>query len=548
MIVSIVRSVPFGFMVALITVTSLAESGDSAGVKEIRYEGISPSAPDGRCGLPNPERGFRHEARIGHRPGSTMWGVGAYLKDRATKGFSDDWLLMNARRYNSHGITLAQTYCYLDDFVDQPISEEKLALLRRSLSRCREAGLKVLLRFAYEKDMKQESGPTVETILGHIEQLAPVIQANTDIIYVLQAGFVGAWGEWHSSAHHIEEDHSALAAIVARELDLLTEDRMIQLRVLPKYKRWVLEDPILNAFIEVDETNAFSGIPAARIGLANDGLLANQADGGTWVEPPHYANPGNPEFDAFTRESPYLAVDGELYWSDQGGEIDGMRAAKRLRLHHHTSLSITHSYSGYEDTQFSIDRWMETPITVEELRREKLPVSDRYFEDWTGRPLPRTQFEYIRDHLGYRIELQLARFPGTVVQGDKPFVEMELINRGFATLINPRPVYLTLINTSGELVQRQQTAANPQTWQPFQPGDSEHTPLRHHVHGELRTAGLAPGEYMLGLWLPDASARIAEDARYAVRVANGDVPWWTTAAGKFGINILGAIEIQDRHE
>lgn len=32
------------------------------------------------------------------------------------------------------------------------------------------------------------------------------------------------------------------------------------------------------------------------------------------------------------------------------------------------------------------------------------------------------------------------------------------------------------------------------------------------------------------------------DPRYAVRAANGDVPWWTDTQGRFGINILGAIE------
>ncbi|MFV1977596.1 MAG: DUF4832 domain-containing protein, partial [Candidatus Scalindua sp.] len=48
---------------------------------------------------------------------------------------------------------------------------------------------------------------------------------------------------------------------------------------------------------------------------------------------------------------------------------------------------------------------------------------------------------------------------------------VELINRGFATIINPRPVYLVLINTSGELVLKQKTLLNPRTWQPYKLGD-----------------------------------------------------------------------------
>ncbi|MCF6284882.1 MAG: DUF4874 domain-containing protein, partial [Candidatus Hydrogenedentes bacterium] len=290
-------------LVVALALTASVVAAASPQLRSVRYEGIRPSDPGGRGGLPNPERGFRHEIYIGQPPGSSLWGVGAYLRDKAPKGFTDDWWLMNVRRYSSHGITLAQAYCYLDDFIDGPISEEKLAFLQRSLDRCRDTGIKVLLRFAYEKNMKKERGPTAERILAHLDQLAPLIQSNKDIIYVFQAGFVGAWGEWHSSTHRIEEDHAALAAILAKELEVVPEDRMIQLRILPRYKRWVLDAPILDALVELNEQNAFSGIPAARIALADDGFLANQSDGGTWTEPPFYANPGNPEFDAFTRGS-----------------------------------------------------------------------------------------------------------------------------------------------------------------------------------------------------------------------------------------------------
>jgi len=334
-----------------------------------------------------------------------------------------------------------------------------------------------------------------------------------------------------------------LAAIVAKELQILPQDRMIQLRVMPKYKRWLLEDPILNEPILLDEKNAFSGVPAARLGFANDGFMANISDGGSWSELPFYANPGNPEFDRVTMESPYMAVDGELYWSDQGGKIDGMKAALRLRLHHFTSLSFTHSYSGYEGKRYSIDRWMETLITEEELRIENLPISDGYFRNYEGKPVERTAFEYIRDHLGYRIELQNAKFPNRVSKDETLSVTVELINRGFATLINPRPVYFVLINTSSELVLKEKIDANPQTWQPFEPGDLKYQPLTHGIKGNVSLKKIKSGEYMLGLWMPDADERIQLDSHYAVRTANEDVPWWTTADGKFGVNILGTISI-----
>jgi len=42
--------------------------------------------------------------------------------------------MLDAERYKPFGLTLAQTYCYLDGFVGRPLSDEKLALLDRSLT------------------------------------------------------------------------------------------------------------------------------------------------------------------------------------------------------------------------------------------------------------------------------------------------------------------------------------------------------------------------------------------------------------------------------
>ena len=75
------------------------------------------------------------------------------------------------------------------------------------------------------------------------------------------------------------------------------------------------------------------------------------------------------------------------------------------------------------------------------------------------------------------------------------------------------------------------------------PGDSTFKPLIHTITETLEVQAMPPGEYLLGLWLPDAGESIRTDARYAVRVANRDVPWWETADGRYGVNILGTLKI-----
>ena len=516
-------------------------SADKPHLHVAEYRGIRPTDPGGRDGLRNPERGLRIETLIAEPPGTKIWGLAYHLRKRLTPGYDEQWWILDAERYAPYGLTLAQTYCYLDNFIGKPISEEKLELLQRSFDNLRKRGMKAVLRFAYEKNMKKEKGPELQDILHHLDQLAPIIRKNADVIFVMQAGFVGAWGEWHSSANGIEKDHAALAAIIAKVLEILPAERMTQVRV-PKYKRWVLQQPVLGAdFHVLNAKTAHTNTPIARIGFNNDGFLAGETCGSTWPEPPYFSNPGNPEFDYMTTESPYVAIDGELFWADQGGKVDGLEAAVRMRLHHYSSFSLAHSYSEKEGKPFSIDDWMQTPITKEQVEELKLPLSDGYFEDANGKTATRTQFEYIRDHLGYRIEIQRAAFPDSLRPGDPLAVEVELINRGFSTFHNPRPIYFVLID-SRENVMEIPVNADPRTWQPFEPDDKDYKPLIHKIGDQLQIAvDLPAGWYYLGLWMPDSNEGIRKDPRYAVRVANGDVPWWTNGNGEYGVNLLGTI-------
>jgi len=513
-------------------------------MQTMEYHGIRPTDPGGRNGLRNPERGWRIETLIAEPPGTQIWGRASHLSGRVTPGYNENWWLLDTDRYEPYGLTLVQTYCYLDNFIGKPISDEKLALLQKSLDNLRKRGLKAMLRFAYERDMDKRGGPTLDDILKHIDQLAPIIQINTDVIYVLQAGFVGAWGEWHSSTHNLEGDHSTLASIVAKVLNVLPPDRMTQVRV-PKYKRWVLEQPILGGKHQIlDEQIAHTGISASRIGFHNDGFLANNTCGGTWTESPFYSNPGNPEFDYMTTESPYVQIDGELFWSDIGGKVDGMKAIERFRLHHYSSFSIAHSYSEREGKPFSIDEWIKTPITAEQLANAKLPISDGYFKDTFGNDVTRTVFEYITDHLGYRLEMQKATFPAIMQINDELAVEAELINRGFSAIHNPRKVYFVLIDTDGKVCDFPIKGADPAKWQPFQPGDEDYKPLIHklEIKAELPQE-IKAGYYQLGIWMPDAYDSLCMDPRYAIRFANRDVPWWVDIDGRYGVNIIGIIEI-----
>ena len=115
----------------------------------------------------NPERGFHSEVDL-----------------IAGTGFD------NVR---GRGYTLVRSYVRLDDYRNSSIPSNFLDRLGNGLERARTAGIKVVLRFSYNFG----NGPdaTLDRVLQHIDQLEPILHEYEDVIAVLQAGFIGAWGE-----------------------------------------------------------------------------------------------------------------------------------------------------------------------------------------------------------------------------------------------------------------------------------------------------------------------------------------------------------------
>ncbi len=204
---------------------------------------------------------------------------------------------------------------------------------------------------------------------------------------------------------------------------------------MPKFKRIIIPRMKKRPYQEVNEGTAFSLEPEARIGFNNDGVLAGPTHGGTWPEKPCFGHKDNPEYVRATRESAWTPTEGEMFWSDQawdevektGKGVDGFNAIKHLRLQHYVSFSLAHSYSEFQGKLYCMDRWRNRTVTPEQLETEKLPLSDGYFSDAYGEPAQRTEFKYLRDHVGYRLELQEVRLTENLKSSDNLLVEIDLV-------------------------------------------------------------------------------------------------------------------------
>ncbi|KAL8602247.1 hypothetical protein ACOMHN_022760 [Nucella lapillus] len=92
----------------------------------------------------------------------------------------------------------------LDTFVTSSISDDYLQKIRHDLDVVQSASFTVVLRFCYIFEMIQFhpwGDASKNVVLHHIEQLKPLFQEYQGVITSIEAGFIGAWGEWHHTEH-----------------------------------------------------------------------------------------------------------------------------------------------------------------------------------------------------------------------------------------------------------------------------------------------------------------------------------------------------------
>jgi hypothetical protein len=129
------------------------------------------------------------------------------------------------------GLTLGYGVVLLDKYRRQDLPPEFLAQLDSRFAATRKAGIKIILRFAYNypsssSEYENAKDAPLENVLRHIEQLTPVLRKNADVIAVMQAGFIGAWGEGHTSSNKLDSDENkaiirdALLAAVPAQVPL----------------------------------------------------------------------------------------------------------------------------------------------------------------------------------------------------------------------------------------------------------------------------------------------------------------------------------------
>jgi len=470
-----------------------------AQVKTISYT-ISPED------FANPERGFY--VPLGNKPGTLS--AAELVKYR---NLPADQKLHATANYTARASLVYRGYL-LSDFKTSPLSSDFLAKLTHDFQAVRQAGLKIILRFAYTNDAKSGNcsdankicppygDASKPIILQHIAQLKPILTQNADVIAVLQEGFIGIWGENYYtdyfgvpaenpggilSDNNWRDRNEVLQAL----LTALPADRIVQVRTPQIKRKYVYGPQAVISGATITEPEAFNNTDKARIGLHNDCFLASSDDYGTFeffgykAPAPESANEILRRY--FETESRFVPVGGETCDDAFSPDNDCAPAG-------HAEQEMAAMHYSYLNSSYN----------------------NQVNNDWvTG-----GCFDNIKRNLGYRLVLKSADLPLKVKKGKNLAVSLELENVGYAAPFNPRPVQLILRNKkSGEV---HTLAFN--------------TEIRQWYPGQIKLnssfsipVNLSKGEYELLLNLPDKYQSIAGRPEYSIRLANQDT--WEPETG-----------------
>ena len=247
----------------------------------------------------NPERGF-------------------YIADGydPDHGWTDPLDLDRLREARAKGMTLVRMYYVIGAYRSVPIAAGVIDRVRRDLATARPAGVKMIPRFAYNFGPIGAADAPQARILAHIEQLRPVLAGDADVIAFVEAGFIGTWGEWHSSTNGLDNDASR-RAILTKLLQVLPSERAAVVRT-PSQKQGVFETKA-----PLTAAEGFGGSDRARIGAHNDCFLASVDDWGT------YSSTRKAVIEA---EKSYLAQDNLFVPQGRGDLQRGSRGQALHRL------------------------------------------------------------------------------------------------------------------------------------------------------------------------------------------------------------------------
>lgn len=405
------------------------------------------------------------------------------------------------------------------------IPQDAINLIRMFFDLCRALHIKILWRHSYgpphvnyilsdeNKELLAKKCADLDTMISHIDQLAPLMKEYSDVIHKFSSGFIGN-GEMTECWQWPQIDTNILIKNIIEKWCI--PNGIYYTVRLPLFKLRLAEAepdyPYLN-----------------RIGYNNDAIFGEQERPNWESGCFQYNHNHSAEEIGCLEKSNHVPNDWWQYVKDtaaatpQSGEMFtnfslfntnripiGIEVIKELAHHRYTSFSQWHTLYQNPTSDNVIRRWIENEtVTTELLDSEGIIYDPAWFKDSDGNVVKRNPYQYIRDHLGYKLVAQNACFESNSGQGRSLKVSLNLKNYGFAAAFMMKSGFAVL-NDKYEVVSSVE-AGNPESWISL-PADYysvEHKQsvqndvLTHTVSTEL-TLPEKPGTYYIAFYLKNS--------------------------------------------
>ena len=427
---------------------------------------------------------------------------------------------------------LAFAYIYLTEWHDKELSDDALRCISAVFNYCRTKKYKLMVNFCYNENfaIPYEGGPEYQqklasecadeaTILKHIDQLSPVVSEYKDCIYDFTTGFIGYVGEWAPSYQYPLVSYETVTKAIVEKL-CVPNGLYFSTRV-PEYKTDIMEkDPSWPYYDYISYSNCAMYGEQTKPDWHSACLQVNHNGTGAETGCTRLKHEANTMWEYMCEKGGYTPQGGEMYTANamnrQGTIPSGREMILELAHHWHSTFSFWH---GKYDTPTSdpnviniMEEWDKEEITEAWLKEEGIIYDPNWFLDDEGNTVERTCYEFIRDHLGYKLVADKATVKA---DGEKITVDISFKNYGFAAAFNLMSGFAVL-DENYEVVS-EVMVGDPSKWYSHDPDNWKSTEvLEYSLSGELEIPS-AEGEYSIAFFLRNSAgigAQLSNDVEF----------------------------------
>lgn len=433
---------------------------------------------------------------------------------------------------------LALVFIGFADYNKGDLPDRCLEVLQLMFDRFRKQKAKVLWRHSYctpwldwsvSEDNKQklaEECADQETMFRHIDQLAPLFAKNIDVIHKFSSGFIGN-GEFTEAWQWPPIDTNEL---IKKVLETWCVPNNLYYTVrLPKFKMRLEEaEPDYQYLSLIGNNNdaifgeqTHSGWNSACYQKNHNGESGStQCTNGSG----HYANS---QWEYMYQNAAYTPQSGEMYVNTNHVNTKrvptGMEVILELARHRYTCFSQWHCLLEITDGSGIIQGWINNEvITPETLDNESILYDPAWFYDESGTEVARNPYEFIRDHLGYKLTATKLSITDNFVKNGAVNVELKLNNYGFAAAFNMTSGF-AILDENNNVVSSVE-AGEPDTWYSHDPEDHLDTNVLEHSVNTVMKLPAKSGKYRLAFYLKnigDEYARLSNSPDSVEYTENG---------------------------